>query len=83
MAAQRGLHPPHEREARPTALIRLRPVAIGGPALAPFAHLAGYDNDLRAMTRRRGAGTMAFDHYSEVPPRPFDDALPVAAAMRA
>jgi translation elongation factor EF-G len=38
-------------------------------AIVPFANLAGYENDLRAMTQRRGAATMAFDHYGEVPPR--------------
>ncbi|WP_162917263.1 translation factor GTPase family protein [Dongia deserti] len=47
-------------------------------ALVPFANLAGYDNDLRAMTQRRGASTMAFDHYSEVPPRlDSEEALPL------
>jgi len=53
-------------------------------ATVPFANLAGYENDLRAMTQRRGACTMAFDHYSEVPPRlEGEEILPVGAAMRA
>jgi elongation factor G len=48
-------------------------------ALVPFATLAGYENDLRALTQRRGAATMAFDHYGEVPPRlEGEDALPLA-----
>ena len=48
-------------------------------ALVPFANLAGYDNDLRAMTQRRGASTMAFDHYGEVPPRlDAAEALPIS-----
>lgn len=48
-------------------------------ALVPFANLAGYDNDLRAMTQRRGASTMAFDHYAEVPPRlEGEESLPMA-----
>jgi translation elongation factor EF-G len=48
-------------------------------ATVPFANLAGYENDLRAMTQRRGAATMAFDHYGEVPPRlEGEDALPLA-----
>ena len=48
-------------------------------ALVPFANLAGYDNDLRAMTQRRGASTMAFDHYAEVPPRlDGEEQLPMA-----
>jgi elongation factor G len=48
-------------------------------ALVPFANLAGYDNDLRAMTQRRGASTMAFDHYAEVPPRlEGEESLPLA-----
>lgn len=48
-------------------------------ALVPFASLAGYENDLRAMTQRRGAATMAFDHYGEVPPRPEgEETLPLA-----
>jgi elongation factor G len=48
-------------------------------ALVPFANLAGYENDLRALTQRRGAATMAFDHYGEVPPRiEGEDALPLA-----
>jgi elongation factor G len=51
-------------------------------ALVPFANLAGYDNDLRALTQRRGASTMAFDHYAEVPPRlEGEEQLP--AALRA
>ncbi|HEV8392389.1 MAG TPA: hypothetical protein VGQ35_21220 [Dongiaceae bacterium] len=53
-------------------------------ASVPFANLAGYENDLRAMTQRRGACTMAFDHYAEVPPRPeAEDSLPIGAALRA
>jgi elongation factor G len=51
-------------------------------ALVPFANLAGYDNDLRAMTQRRGASTMAFDHYAEVPPR-LDGEEELPAALRA
>lgn len=48
-------------------------------ALVPFANLAGYENDLRALTQRRGAATMAFDHYGEVPPRlEGEDAQPLA-----
>jgi elongation factor G len=48
-------------------------------ALVPFANLAGYENDLRTLTQRRGAATMAFDHYGEVPPRiEGEDALPLA-----
>ena len=48
-------------------------------ALVPFANLPGYDNDLRAMTQRRGASTMAFDHYAEVPPRiEGEEQLPMA-----
>ena len=53
-------------------------------ATVPFANLAGYENDLRSMTQRRGACTMAFDHYGEVPPRPdAEDSLPIGAALRA
>ncbi|MEZ5830833.1 MAG: hypothetical protein R3D05_06600 [Dongiaceae bacterium] len=52
-------------------------------ATAPFASLAGYEKDLKAMTHRRGACAMAFDHYAEVPPRgDGEDPLPVVAAMR-
>lgn len=52
-------------------------------ALVPFANLPGYENDLRAMTQRRGACTMAFDRYEEVPPRrEGDDDLPMAGALR-
>jgi elongation factor G len=51
-------------------------------ALVPFANLAGYDSDLRALTQRRGASTMAFDHYAEVPPR-LDGEEPLPAALRA
>lgn len=48
-------------------------------SLVPFANLAGYDNDLRALTQRRGASTMAFDHYGEVPPRlEGEDAAPIS-----
>lgn len=48
-------------------------------ALVPFANLAGYENDLRVLTQRRGAATMAFDHYGEVPPRlEGEDAQPLA-----
>ena len=50
-------------------------------ATAPFASLAGYENDLRAMTQRRGACTMAFDRYDQAPPT-AEENLPVAAAMR-
>jgi elongation factor G len=54
---------------------RLQTLAVHGgiaaiTALVPFADLAGYDNDLRAMTRRRGASAMAFDHYAEAPSPP-------------
>jgi elongation factor G len=53
-------------------------------ATVPFANLAGYENDLRAMTQRRGACTMAFDHYGEVPPRlDAEDSLPIGTALRA
>lgn len=51
-------------------------------ALVPFANLAGYDNDLRTLTQRRGASTMAFDHYAEVPPR-LDGEEPLPMALRA
>lgn len=48
-------------------------------ALVPFANLAGYENDLRVLTQRRGAATMAFDHYGEVPPRlEGEDTQPLA-----
>jgi elongation factor G len=48
-------------------------------ATVPFANLAGYESDLRAMTQRRGAASMAFDHYGEVPPRlDGEDAFPIS-----
>lgn len=52
-------------------------------ALVPFGELAGYEGALRAMTRRRGACTMAFDQYAEVPPRPLEPRLPLAPALGA
>lgn len=50
-------------------------------ALVPFATLAGYESELRAMTQRRGTSTMAFDHYGEVPPRP-DGEDPLRLGLR-
>ncbi|HET6158951.1 MAG TPA: hypothetical protein VFE34_11440 [Dongiaceae bacterium] len=56
---------------------------LAATAMVPFANLPGYENDLRAMTQRRGACTMAFDHYELVPPgRSSDDNFPMAAALR-
>lgn len=63
---------------------RMRGLAMHGgiasvTALVPFANLAGYENDLRTLTQRRGAATMAFDHYGEVPARiEGEDAQPLA-----
>jgi elongation factor G len=36
-------------------------------ALVPQAEMTRYAIDLRSMTGGRGAFTMAFDHYEEVP----------------
>ncbi len=36
-------------------------------ALVPQAEMTRYAIDLRSMTQGRGAFTMTFDHYAEVP----------------
>lgn len=41
-------------------------------AIVPLMNMFGYANNLREMSRERGAFTMRFDHYAPAPP-PHDD----------
>ena len=36
-------------------------------AMVPLAEMFGYATDLRSITQGRGAFTMEFDHYAQVP----------------
>jgi elongation factor G len=53
-------------------------------ATVPLARALGYESTLRALTRGRGACTMAFDRYEQAPPNgTHDDNFPMAAALPA
>jgi elongation factor G len=53
-------------------------------AAVPLGRALGYENALRALTRGRGACTMAFDRYEQAPPNGArEDTFPMAAALQA
>jgi elongation factor G len=51
-------------------------------ALVPHAEMTRYAIDLRSMTQGRGAFTMSFDHYEEVPSHLADKVIAAARADR-
>ncbi|MEO8602537.1 MAG: elongation factor G [bacterium] len=52
-------------------------------ALAPMAEVLRYSPDLRSMTSGRGAFTMRFDHYDELPAHLVDNVVKEAEERRA
>jgi elongation factor G len=52
-------------------------------ALVPMAEVLRYSPDLRSMTSGRGAFTMEFDHYEELPPHLAEKVVKEAEARKA
>ena len=52
-------------------------------ALVPMAEVLRYSPDLRSMTRGRGAFTMEFDHYEELPAHLAEKVIKEAEERRA
>ena len=52
-------------------------------ALVPMAEVLRYSPDLRSMTSGRGAFTMEFDHYEELPPHLAEKVIKEAEERRA